>query len=97
LRRGSLSIVLKRIADLDIVEDRGVKVNPAILTTRVADVLDDPEISIVAELMGNRARAVPILQAIEKGNTWSRPTRRSWRFTEAKSLPQPRKRGGDRF
>ena len=66
--RLGLSIVLKRIADLDIVRDRGVKVNPAILSPRVADVLDDPEISIVAELMGglDPARSF-ILQAIEKG------------------------------
>ena len=66
--RLGVSIVLKRIADLDISRDRGVKVNPAILTTRVADVLDDPEISIVAELMGGLEPARSfILQAIEKG------------------------------
>ncbi|MBP1719256.1 MAG: hom, partial [Deltaproteobacteria bacterium] len=66
--RLGVSIVLKRIADLDISRDRGVKVNPAILTTRVAEVLDDPEISIVAELVGGLEPARSfILQAIEKG------------------------------
>src|SRR4030042_1653331 len=66
--RLGLAIVLKRIADLDIIRDRGVKGNPGSLTTRAAEVLDDPEISIVAELMGglDPARSF-ILQSIEKG------------------------------
>jgi len=66
--RLGLSIVLKRIADLDVTSDRGVKVNPAVLTTQVSEVLDDPEISIVVELIGGLepARAF-ILQAVKKG------------------------------
>ena len=66
--RLGLAIVLKRIADLDIAKDRGVKVNPAILTTQVAEVFDDPEISIVVELIGGLEPArTLILRAIEKG------------------------------
>jgi homoserine dehydrogenase len=40
--RLGLSIVLKKIADLDITKDRGVKVPPALLTQNVDDILDDP-------------------------------------------------------
>jgi len=67
-QRLGLSIVLKRIADLDVTSDRGVKVNPAILTPKVAEVIEDPEIAIIVELIGGLEPArTYILQAIEKG------------------------------
>ena len=67
-KRLGLSIVLKRIADLDITSDRGVKVNPALLTQKVGDILDDPEIAIFVELIGGLEPARTfILQAIERG------------------------------
>jgi homoserine dehydrogenase len=67
-KRLGVPIVLKRIVDQDVTRDRGVKVNPALLTTKVSDVLDDPEISIVVELIGGLepARTI-VLQAIERG------------------------------
>lgn len=66
--RLGMSIVLKRIADLDITSDRGVAVNPAILTTKTAEVMEDPEIAIVVELIGGLEPARTfILQAIGKG------------------------------
>ena len=58
-------VVLKKIADLDITTSRGVKVPAGVLTTNVRDILDDPEISIVIELMGGyehtfcRQRGIP--------------------------------------
>ena len=59
---------LKRIADLDLHSDRGVKVNRALLTRRAEDIIDDPEISIVMELIGGLEPARTfILKAIEKG------------------------------
>jgi len=65
--RLGLSLVLKRIADLDITSDRGVKVNPAILTTKASDILEDPEIAIVVELIGGFEPAKTyILQAMER-------------------------------
>ncbi|MDI6756284.1 MAG: homoserine dehydrogenase [Thermodesulfobacteriota bacterium] len=66
--RLGFSIVLKRIADLDVTKDRGIKVNPAILSTKASDVIEDPEIAIVVELIGGLepARAF-ILKAIGKG------------------------------
>ena len=67
-KRLGIPIVLKRIADLDVTRDRGVKVNPALLTPKVSEVIDDPEISIVVELMGGLEPARTfILQAIESG------------------------------
>ncbi len=66
--RLGLSIVLKRIADLDITSDRGIKVNPALLTQKVAEVIEDPEIAIIVELIGGLEPARTfILQAIERG------------------------------
>lgn len=50
--RTGVEIKLKKIADLDIVTPRGVELPEGILTTRVDDILDDPDIDIVIELMG---------------------------------------------
>ena len=44
-KRLGVPMVLKRIADQDITRDRGIKINPALLTTQVSDIIDDPEIS----------------------------------------------------
>ncbi|BCS52967.1 homoserine dehydrogenase [Geobacter sp. SVR] len=61
-------IVLKRIADLDITSDRGVTVDPDCLTTDVNAIFDDPEISVVIELIGGYEPAKSfVLKAIEKG------------------------------
>jgi len=61
-------IVLKRIADLDITTDRGVTVDPGVLSTSVADIFDDPEVSVVIELIGGYEPAKSfVLKAIEKG------------------------------
>ena len=43
---------LKRIADIDITTPRGVSVDPGILTKNAREILADPEIDIVIELMG---------------------------------------------
>ncbi len=61
-------IVLKRIADLDITSDRGVVVDSGLLTTNVDDIFNDPEISVVIELIGGYEPAKTfVLKAIEKG------------------------------
>ena len=51
-KRMGARLVLKKIADIDIVSDRGVKVRPGLLTKNVEEVLRDPEIDIVMELIG---------------------------------------------
>lgn len=50
--RVGAEIHLKRIADIDIEKDRGIEVDRTLLTKDAGDILDDPEIDIVVELMG---------------------------------------------
>ncbi len=61
-------ISLKRIADLDIESDRGVQVDRSLLTTNAREILEDPEISIVVELIGGFEPAASfILEAFRNG------------------------------
>ncbi len=64
-RRVGRKVVLAKIADLDVTTDRGVLVSSGILTTNVNDILDDPQIDIVVELIGGHEPAKRfILQAL---------------------------------
>ncbi len=61
-------LVLKKIADVNISSPRGVKVPKSLLTTDAGEILSDPDISIVIELMGGYEPArTYVLQAIENG------------------------------
>lgn len=61
-------LTLKKIADLDITTDRGVAVTSGVLTTNVEEVISDPEISVVIELIGGYEPAKSfVLKAIETG------------------------------
>ncbi|MEK9628552.1 MAG: homoserine dehydrogenase [Nitrospinota bacterium] len=51
-KRLGASVGLTKIADLDITTDRGVTVEDGVLTTSADDVLENPEIDIVVELIG---------------------------------------------
>jgi homoserine dehydrogenase len=61
-------IKLVRIADLDITRDRGLAIPPGVLTTDIQQVLADPRVDIVIELMGgyDLAKRV-ILDAVQRG------------------------------
>ncbi len=62
------SLALKWVADLDLERDRGVIVDASLLTTDAEMVIDDPEVDIVAELIGGYEPAKSfILRAIENG------------------------------
>ncbi len=64
-KRIGVSLVMKRIADLDIKRDRGVPVDKSILTTDVKKIINDDEIDIVIELMGGYEPALTfIMQSI---------------------------------
>ena len=64
-KRLGAKLTLKRIADIDLETDRGVKLKPGVLTRRADDVIKDPEIDIVMELMGGTEPAKTfILKAI---------------------------------
>jgi len=66
-RRLGAPVILKKISDLDIKKDRGLKLTGVQLTTNVQDVLADPDIDIVVELIGGYKPAKEfILEAIKK-------------------------------
>ncbi len=66
-RLGS-EVILKRIADQDVERDRGVAIVEGVLVADANAVLDDPEISIVVELVGGTGVARDfILKALENG------------------------------
>jgi homoserine dehydrogenase len=66
--RTGIDINLKRIADLDIQRDRGIKLPKGTLTTSADDLIDDPDIQIVVELVGGTTFAKElILKALRKG------------------------------
>ena len=61
-------MVVKKIADLDISRDRGIPVAPELLTTDAMEIIRDPSIHIVVELMGGLVDAKAfILRAMEAG------------------------------
>jgi homoserine dehydrogenase len=66
--RVGLEIIVKKIADLDLHSDRGVAVDADLLTTDAMEVINDPGIHIVLELMGGIEKAKEyILMAMERG------------------------------
>ena len=67
-KRLGRKLELVKIADLDIETDRGVELEPGILSTAVEDVISNPEIDIVIELIGGYEPAKSfILKAIANG------------------------------
>ena len=67
-RRVGVPVELVRVADLDIITDRGVRLPQGVLTSDVRAVLEDPSIDIVLELIGgyDAAKRV-ILDAMARG------------------------------
>jgi homoserine dehydrogenase len=67
-RRVGIPINLVGIADLDILRDRGLSLPPGILTTRVKDIIDNPHVDVVVELIGGYDAAKHVLlDAMAKG------------------------------
>lgn len=67
-RRLGASLVISRIADLDIKRDRGIKVSPSILTRDPSLILNNPGIDIVIELTGDPVLSGEyIIQALRGG------------------------------
>lgn len=65
-KRTGISFVIKRIADLDIKTDRGIKLPEGVLTTDANAVINDADIDIVIELIGGIHPAKDfIIQAIK--------------------------------
>ncbi|MBF0517266.1 MAG: homoserine dehydrogenase [Nitrospirae bacterium] len=67
-RRTGKKIILKRIADLDINRDRGIAIAEGVLTTDVNEIINDPGIDIVVELIGGIEPAKKfMLAALKQG------------------------------
>lgn len=67
-KRLGCELVLRKVADRDLERDRGIKLPDGVLTDDAADVLNDPDISIVAELVGGTGVAKHfVLEALDKG------------------------------
>ena len=67
-KRVGVDVAVKKIADLDIETDRGVPVDRDLLTGDVNQVIDDPEIHVVVEVIGGLTVARDIiLRAMERG------------------------------
>jgi len=65
-RRLGIPVVLKTISDLDVKRDRGIKLGTVKLTSDVKDIMNDPDIDVVVELIGGYKPAKDfILQAIK--------------------------------
>ena len=66
--RLGVDIVLRKIADLDITTDRGVAVDPDVLTTDAQGVIADPSVNIVVETIGGTGIAKTfVLAALNSG------------------------------
>jgi len=66
--RLGVRLQLAKIADLDITTDRGVVLEPGVLTSDVNEILESPDIKVVVELIGGYEPARTfVLKAIERG------------------------------
>ena len=69
-RRTGVKLVLRKIADLDLERDRGVKVDKSVLTRDANAVIEDPNIHIIIELIGGVGIA---RQLVEKALALGKP------------------------
>jgi homoserine dehydrogenase len=66
--RIGVQLAVRKIADLDLERDRGVKLTPGMLTRDAEAVINDPSVHIVVELIGGTTVAKQfILQALRLG------------------------------
>ncbi|QPJ65680.1 MAG: homoserine dehydrogenase [Candidatus Nitrohelix vancouverensis] len=66
--RMGAEINIKKIADLDITTDRGIPLPPGVLTDNADEILNDPEIQVVIELIGGYEPARTfVLKALNEG------------------------------
>ncbi len=62
-RRLGAPLILKKVADLDLERSRSVPVDPALLTRNSQEILDDPDIDIIVELIGGTTEAYDLVRA----------------------------------
>ncbi|MBI5848333.1 MAG: homoserine dehydrogenase [Nitrospirae bacterium] len=67
-QRTGIDINLRKIADLDIKRDRGIRIPKGVLTSNAEELFNDPKIHIIVELIGGTTIAKEmILKAIRAG------------------------------
>ncbi len=67
-RRLGARLRLVKVADKDLDTDRGIDLDPSVLTTDAGEVIAHPDVRIVVELIGGYEPAKTfLLQAIEQG------------------------------
>ncbi|MBU1075962.1 MAG: homoserine dehydrogenase [Spirochaetes bacterium] len=68
MRKTGINVQLKKIADLDVTSDRGIHLEKGILTRNVNQIIKDPEIDLVVELIGGVTKARElIIKALYNG------------------------------
>ena len=66
--RVGADLILKRVADIDTVTDRGIQLAEDVMTTDARKVINDPDIDIIVEMIGGETIAKElILAAIDNG------------------------------
>jgi homoserine dehydrogenase len=60
-RRLGVPVTLVGIADLDVTRDRGIKLPPGLLTSNAKEILDNPRVDVVIELIGGYDAAKRVL------------------------------------
>ena len=66
--RVGADLILRRVADIDVKRDRGLKFDDGVLITDARHVVDDPEIDIIIEMIGGEGVARElILRAFDHG------------------------------
>ena len=66
--RTGISLALKYVADLDRETDRGIRFEPGVFINDAWQIINDPEMDIVIEMIGGESLAKDlIVAAIEKG------------------------------
>ena len=63
---GEFSLTLRKIADLDITTSRDTDVDPSLLTTDAADLINDPDVDIVVETIGGLNPATKFISSALK-------------------------------
>lgn len=67
-RRTGVQLVITKVADLDIVSDRGVTLAPGVLGTDAMALIESPEVDVVVELVGGTTVARKfITEALKRG------------------------------
>jgi len=66
--RAGIEIRIKKAADIDLKKSRGIKIDKNVLTKDAHEIIDDPQIKIVVELIGGIHPAKEyIISSLEKG------------------------------